>query len=107
MISFGQPQYPELSVANLHRIGKQSLKYLLQLSGRRTDDAQNFGSGRLLRQRLGELVGAGLLCLEQTCVLDGDDGLVGEGFDQLDLLLGERPDLAVPHSDSTDDFALA
>ena len=27
--------------------------------------------------------------VEQPRVLDGDDGLVGEGLDQLDLLVGE------------------
>ena len=31
--------------------------------------------------------------MEQPHVLDGDHGLVGEGFEQLDLLLGERADL--------------
>ena len=29
------------------------------------------------------------LRLEQPRVLDGDHGLVGEGFDQFDLLIGE------------------
>ena len=33
---------------------------------------------------------ARLLRLEQPRVLDGDDGLVGEGLDKLDLLVGER-----------------
>ena len=30
--------------------------------------------------------------VEQPRVLDGDDGLIGEGADQLDLLVGERAD---------------
>ena len=33
-----------------------------------------------------------LQLVEQADVLDGDDGLVGEGFDQLDLPSGERLD---------------
>jgi hypothetical protein len=32
-----------------------------------------------------------LLRLEQPRVLDGDHRLIGEGLDQLDLLLDERP----------------
>ena len=47
---------------------------------------QHVGGGSLLLQRLAELV-------EQAGVLDGDDGLRGEIRDQLDLLVGERPDL--------------
>ena len=39
----------------------------------------------------GEFARALLLRLEQPRVLDGDHRLVGEGLDQLDLLLGERP----------------
>ena len=34
-----------------------------------------------------------LQLLEEAHVLDGDHGLVGEGLDQRDLLVGERPDL--------------
>ena len=37
---------------------------------------------------------ARLQLLEQADVLDGDDGLVGEGRDELDLLVGERLDSA-------------
>ena len=39
----------------------------------------------------GKLARALLLRLEQPRVLDGDHRLIGEGLDQLDLLLGERP----------------
>ena len=44
------------------------------------------GRGLLLQRFVVELV-------EQPRVLDGDDGLGGEVLDQLDLLVGERPDL--------------
>ena len=37
-----------------------------------------------------QIVGALLHLVEQPRVLDGDHGLVGEGLDQLDLLVGER-----------------
>ena len=41
-------------------------------------------------QRLGQLARARLHLLEQPHVLDGDDRLVGEGLEQLDLLVAER-----------------
>ena len=50
---------------------------------------QDFGRRRLLLQRLGQLARARLLGLEQPRVLDGDDGLVGEGLHQLDLPFAE------------------
>src|SRR5262245_56885076 len=43
---------------------------------------------------------------EQPCVLDGDDGLVGEGLEERDLHVGERPGLAAPHDDDADGSAL-
>ena len=46
-------------------------------------------------QRLGQFPRPLLFCLEQPRVLDRDDRLVSEGLDQLDLLLGERPDSSV------------
>ena len=45
--------------------------------------------------------------LEQPRVLDGDDGLVGEGLDQLDLSLGEWLDLAAGEDDDADNGVLA
>src|SRR5262249_52516036 len=47
------------------------------------DDLQDFGSCGLLLQRLAQFV-------EQARVLDGDDGLGGKIFNQLNLLVGER-----------------
>ena len=43
---------------------------------------KDFTRGSLLLQRFLEF-------LEQPHVLDGDDGLIGEGFEQLDLRRGE------------------
>jgi hypothetical protein len=45
---------------------------------------------RLVLARLGELAALVLDFIEQPHVLDGDHSLVGEGLDQLDLLVGER-----------------
>ena len=50
------------------------------------DHPQDLGGGGLLIERLFRLV-------EQADVLDGDDGLGGEGLKESDLLVGERLDL--------------
>src|SRR5262249_48619091 len=44
----------------------------------------------------GKLTGSRLHFLEQPRVLDGDDGLVGEGFEQFDLSVGKRAYLGAP-----------
>ena len=46
---------------------------------------------RLVLARLRELAALVLDFVEQAHVLDGDHRLVGEGGDQLDLLVGEGP----------------
>ena len=50
---------------------------------------KNLTRRSLLLQRLGDLAIALFQFLEQPHVLDGDDRLVGEGFEQLDLRRGE------------------
>ena len=74
----------------------------LEVECRAADDLQHLGGRGLLLQRLGHLAIAGLQLLEQPHVLDGDDGLVGEGLEQLDLPVGERTDLAPRDDDRAD-----
>ncbi len=62
---------------------------------RAADDLQHFGGGGLLLQRLLRLV-------EQPRVLDRDHRLVGEGAQQRDLVLGERPRRLAHHHDRAD-----
>jgi len=78
----------------------------LQIECRPADDLQNIGGGRLLFQGFCQLALARLLSLEQPRVLDGDDGLVGEGLDQLDLLVIERRDPGPRQCDHADRLAL-
>jgi len=49
----------------------------LQISGRAGDYTQKLAGRGLLLKRLGKVVRALAELIEQTCVLDGDDGLVG------------------------------
>ena len=53
-------------------------------------------------ERLAELLRAFLHLLEQPCVLDCYDGLVGEGFEQLNVSVGERPILRASNGDDAD-----
>src|SRR6266516_367163 len=58
----------------------------LQVARRTGDYVQHLRGRGLLQQRFAQLV-------EQARILDRDDGLTGEVCDQLDLLLGEWPDV--------------
>jgi hypothetical protein len=60
---------------------------------------QNLRGRGLLLQRFAQFV-------EQAGVFDGDDGLIGEVLDQLDLLVGERPHLLAVDHDRTDQLLL-
>src|SRR6266511_5441577 len=76
-------------LAQPRRIFRDHVQHWLNVGRRTGDDAQNFTRRGLLLQRLLEF-------LEQTHVLDGDYGLVGEGFDEVDLVFREGFYLASP-----------
>ena len=61
----------------------QRVEHGLQIEGRAADDLEHVGGRGLLLQRFAQLV-------EQSRVLDGDDGLGGEIRDQLNLFVAER-----------------
>ena len=65
----------------------------LHVSRRAADDAEHLGRCRLMFQSLSQFCVALLQFLEQPYVLDRDDGLVREGFEKSDLLIGERDEL--------------
>ena len=58
-------------------------------SRRPADHVEDFTGRGLVFERLAELAGARLHLVEQPHILDRDHRLVGEGRDQLDLLVGE------------------
>src|SRR5262245_48627557 len=67
----------------------------MQVKGRSTDDLEHLRCCGLLLQRFTQLV-------EQPRVLDGDDGLRGEVFDQFNLLIGEWPHFLAVNADRAD-----
>ena len=62
----------------------------LHVRRRAADDAEHLGGRRLMLQRLAQFRIALAEFLEQPHVLDGDHGLVGEGFEKFDLFISER-----------------
>ncbi len=73
---------------------------------RRAHGPTDLAQRRELLNRLGQLARARLQLLEEADVLDGDDGLVGEGLEQLDLTIGERPRLGTRDRNDADGSAL-
>src|SRR6516162_4859450 len=71
---------------------------LRQIESGMANRLEHIGGGCLLLQRFTQLA-------EQARVLDCDDGLVREGFEQRDLLVTKQPDLNASESDHTDSCA--
>ena len=76
-----------------------SIQHRLDIRRRASDDAQNLAGRGLLLQRLGEF-------LEQPHVLNGDDRLVSEGFEQLDLGRREGAHFCATCEQSSNEFPL-
>src|SRR4029077_17279068 len=74
----------KLGIADARRVFQHLLKHRLKLTGRAADDLQNFRCRGLLLERFAEVV-------EQPRILDGDDGLLREVLDHLDLPVGKGP----------------
>ena len=47
-------------------------------------------------------IGSAVALLDKPCVFDGDDGLIGKGFNQPDLLVGKWLDLQAISEDDTE-----
>src|SRR5262245_65659945 len=71
------------------------LQHRLEIEGRAADDLEHVGGGGLLLKRFPQLV-------QQSSVLDGDDGLAGEISDQFDLLIREGANLKAIDANNTD-----
>jgi hypothetical protein len=79
----------------------------LHVGGRAADHPQDLGGRRLLLKRLGQVAVPRLELVEQPDILDSDHRLIGEGGDQLNLLVGERPYLGPPDADCPDSLGSA
>ena len=68
---------------------------------------RHVGRSRLLSQQFLKVARARLHFVEQARVFDGDDGLVGEGLNEFDLLGVERANLGAHQSQHADRGAVA
>ena len=100
-------QYHIIDPTNPGRALDDGVEHRLHVRGRPADDAEHFGSRRLMLQRLAQFCIALLQFLEQPHVLDGDHGLVGKGFEERDLLVSKRLDFRSANQDRPDRNALS
>jgi hypothetical protein len=66
---------------------------------RTADDLEHVGGRGLLLKRLFEVESLRLHLVEQPCVLDRDNGLIGEGFQEIDRFVVERAGVAARDAD--------
>ena len=66
------------------------LQHGFEIEGRAADDLENVGGGGLLLQRFAQIICALLHLVKLPRIFDRNHGLVGEGGEQLDLLIGDR-----------------
>ncbi len=92
-VALVESQHHVIDPTNPGRALDDGVEDRLHVRGRAADDAEHLGRRRLMLQRLAQFCVALAEFLEQPHVLDGDDGLVGEGFEQSNLLFGERTNL--------------
>ena len=75
------------------------VEHRLHVRGRPADDAEHFGRCRLMFQGLAQFRVAFLDFFEQPHVLDSDDGLIGKGFEESDLLFRKRTNFRAANVD--------
>src|SRR6266849_7080687 len=95
------------TVAQANRALNDRIENRLHIARRARNDPQDLAGGGLPTERLRQVAVAGLQLLEQAHVLDGDDGLVGEGLQKGDLALREEADFRARKLDCPDRDALA
>jgi hypothetical protein len=101
-VVLGEPDRRPVRAAQPCRRLHQSVEHSLQIESRAADHLEHVGGGGLLLQRFAQFAGTLLHFVEQPHVLDRNHGLVGEGFEQCDLLVREWPDLHPAYQDRAD-----
>ena len=94
-VAFRTPNGQVIRLAQTRSRFGERIEHSLQIESRATDHLEHVGGGRLLLQRLAQLV-------EQTGVLDRDHCLGGEVLNQANLLVGERADFLSINDHCTD-----
>ena len=97
-----ESQHYVINPANLCGALDDGIEDRLHVRRRAADDAEHLGRRRLMLQRLAQFRIALAEFLEQPHVFDGDDGLIGEGFEKCDLFFGERTNFGPADHDRAD-----
>jgi hypothetical protein len=83
----------DMGIAQLQCVRSDDVTHRLDVGRRARNHPQDLGGGRLLLEGLGQLSVPRLQLREQAHVFDRDDRLIGEGFEERDLLGREGVDL--------------
>jgi hypothetical protein len=102
-----QKNQAPLGLAQRGRGLDQCREHRVKIERRAADDLEHVGGRGLLLQRFTQVLRARLNLLEQPHILDGDHGLVGEGLEQLDVMVDERTGLNPRYTDQADRRAAA
>ena len=81
--ALAESQHDVINPTNPRGALDDSVEHRLHVRGRAADDAEHLGRCRLMLQGLAQFCVALLQFLEQPHVLDGDDGLVSKGFEEV------------------------
>ena len=92
-VALVESQHYVIDPANPRGAFDDGIQHRLHVRRRSADYAEHLSRCRLMLQGLAQFSVAFLDFLEQPDVLDGDNRLVGERFQQGDLLIRKRPDL--------------
>ena len=97
-ISLDESQHHVVNPTNTGGALDDGVEDRLHIRGRAADDAKHLGRCRLMLQRLPQFCVALLNLFEQPHVLNSDDGLIGESFEQRDLFIRERSNFTSPQA---------
>src|SRR5262245_34646705 len=92
-VTFAESQQHVINATNPSSALDDGVEDGLHIGGRAAYDAEHLGCCRLMLQCLTQLCIPFLQLLKQPDILDGNDGLVREGFEKGDLLVCEGTDL--------------
>ena len=98
-VPLAESQYHVIDPANPRGALDDGVEHRLHVGRRAADDAEHLGRCRLMLQGLAQFCVALAEFFEQAHVLDGDHGLVGEGFEERDLFVCERTDFRAANQD--------
>ena len=94
-----------VGAAQLDRMGDDSRQHGFEVESG-ADYLADFAEGFELAYRACQFVGSLIQFFEQAHVLDGDNGLIGEGFEELDLRRIKRMYVVATRVQSSNEFRL-